>query len=111
MKWEHILLIILVGALVYFWITWPKPKPDERVKEYQQVIDDQRIIIDSLQKEVVSVESTIKEQAKEAVELRKRYERTIAKQRQQLKENETIHQLPTPELDSIVRELYGKGAI
>lgn len=111
MRWEHWAIVILIGVLVFFWVTWPKPKPDERILEYEQVIRDQQDVIDSLQS-VLKSENAELIRLKERTEIiREDFNEIIARQKKQLKSNEKIHTLPTPELDSIVRALYGEGAI
>lgn len=110
-NWRNWAIVILVGLLAYAWIAWPSPSADERVKAYQQVIQDQEQVIDSLQNILLSTSDSLLI-LKDLQKIdRSEFDKKLSRLRNQIKSNEKIHTLPTPELDSIVRKLYGSGAI
>lgn len=111
LRWEHWLIIALVLALAAAWALWPKPTVDEKVKVFQRVIDEQDIIIDSLKNELRQTQSGLNDLMKARQAERHKAEREVTRLTNQRQDNETINQLPTPQLDSIVRRFYGAGAI
>src|SRR5690606_37869932 len=102
---------VLAAVLVFAWAAWPSPSADERVKAYQQVIEQQEHVIDSLQSILLSTaDSLLILKDLQKID-RSEFDKKLSRLRKQIKANEKIHSLPTRDLDSIVRSLYGPGAI
>jgi ribosome-binding ATPase YchF (GTP1/OBG family) len=110
-RWEIWVIVALIGVLAYFWVTWPKPSVDERVKLYQKVIEEQDRVIDSLQTLLRATGDSLVVLYNLRDADKSEFNKTISRLQKQIQDNETIHTLPTTELDSIVRSLYGEGAI
>jgi hypothetical protein len=109
--WRTWAIVVLAGVLVFTWAAWPSPSADERVKVYQQVIQEQEQVIDSLQSILLSTSDSLLI-LKDLQKIdRSEFDKELSRLRKQINANEKIHSLPTPQLDSIVRRLYGPGAI
>jgi hypothetical protein len=109
--WRTWAIVVLAAVLVFAWAAWPSPSADERVKVYQQVIGQQEQIIDSLQSILLSTSDSLLI-LKDLQKIdRSEFDKTLSRLRKQIKANEKIHSLSTHDLDSIVRLLYGPGAI
>jgi len=110
-NWKDWAIVVLAGGLIFAWAAWPSPSADERVKVYQQVIQEQEQVIDSLQSILLSTaDSLLILKDLQKID-RSEFDKKISRLRKQIKANEKIHSLPTHDLDSIVRRLYGQGAI
>lgn len=109
--WRTWAIVVLAGLLAGMWAMWPNPSVDERVKVYQKIIEEQDRVIDSLQTLLRATGDSLVVLYNLRDADKSEFNKTISRLQKQIKDNEKIHTLPTPELDSIVRQLYGDGAI
>lgn len=109
--WRIWAIVILLGLLAFLWMTWPSPSVDQRVKIYQQVIEEQDRVIDSLQTLLHFTGDSLTVLRNLQKIDKAEFDKKMSRLQKQIKDNEKIHTLPTPELDSVVRSLYGEGAI
>src|SRR5690606_3654742 len=109
--WRTWAIVVLAGGLIFAWAAWPSPSADDRVKAYQQVIGQQEQIIDSLQTLLSATGDSLVVLYNLRDADKSEFDKKISRLQKQIQDNETIHTLPTPELDSIVRAIYGEGAI
>ena len=110
-NWKDWAVVVLAGGLIFAWAAWPSPSADERVKVYQQVIQEQEQVIDSLQTLLRATGDSLVVLYNLRYADKAEFDKKFSRLQKQIKDNEKIHTLPTPELDSIVRSLYGQGAI
>src|SRR5690606_10141829 len=109
--WRTWAIVVLAGGLIFAWAAWPSPSADERVKVYQKVIDEQDRVIDSLQTLLRATGDSLVVLYNLRAADKSEYDKKISRLQKQIQDNETIHTLPTTELDSIVRAIYGDAAI
>ena len=109
--WRTWAIVVLAGGLIFAWAAWPSPSADERVKVYQQVIQEQEQVIDSLQTLLRATGDSLVVLYNLRDADKSEFDKKISRLQKQIKANEKIHSLPTHDLDSIVRRLYGPGAI
>src|SRR5690606_15242363 len=95
-------IVVLAGGLIFAWAAWPSPSADERQQE--QIIDSLQSILLSTADSLLILKDLQKIDKSE-------FDKKISRLQKQIKANENIHSLPTHDLDSIVRRLYGPGAI
>ena len=110
-NWKDWAVVVLAGGLIFAWAAWPSPSADERVKVYQQVIQEQEQVIDSLQTLLRATGDSLVVLYNLRDADKSEFDKKISRLQKQIQSNEKIHTLPTAELDSIVRSLYGQGAI
>lgn len=110
-NWKDWAVVVLAGGLIFAWAAWPSPSADERVKVYQQVIQEQEQVIDSLQTLLRATGDSLVVLYNLRDADKSEFDKKISRLQKQIQSNEKIHTLPTAELDSIVRQLYGDGAI
>ena len=110
-NWKDWAIVVLAGGLIFAWAAWPSPSADERVKAYQKVVEEQDRVIDSLQTLLRATGDSLVVLYNLRDADKSEFDKKILRLQKQIQDNETIHTLPTPELDSIVRAIYGEGAI
>src|SRR5690606_28044124 len=100
-NWKDWAIVVLAGGLIFAWAAWPSPSADDRVKAYQQVIEEQDRVIDSLQTLLRATGDSLVVLYNLRDADKSEYDKKISRLQKQIQSNEKIHTLPTTELDSI----------
>lgn len=110
MKVKDILIIALAGVIVFLLVTRPKPSAPEKVNQSKRIVDSLQVKIDSLILERQKIIEQLKRDSTESARILKDKDVRIANLNRHLHELD-IKSLPVPDLDSIVRDLYGPGSL
>jgi type II secretory pathway component PulM len=104
----YILIGILLAVITYLLFSRPpEPLPDT----HQQTIDSLQVQIDSLRKEETEIREQLKTDSVDAAKAIAEKNIRIAGLKKRIQNANTIHDLPVPALDSLVRIMYGSDAI
>lgn len=109
-KIKDILIIVLAGVIVYLILTRPEPDTPPKVVESQKKVDSLQVEIDSLIRERERLIEQLRRDSTESARIIKQKDVKIARLNSRINELD-IKSLPVPELDSIVRNLYGPDAV